>query len=310
MIQDLYACSILPVITKPDPKNSVLLAKTLLNGGIYGMIVSIDSDSDIDALREIHTHCPDMLVGAAVGSARQAEEAYRAGACFLVLTQPQDSAIRFAGGNGVLLIPSCVSAQELRATVEEGFSCVCCATASEELLKTAAELGIRLLLIAEERPAWLEDLLAHPSILAAGGEWLIPQGIIAASDFQGAARLAETAVRGMLGLELAHVGINQASARSAAQAATQLCSLLALPYHKGKGSSFAGTIVEVMEPPFWGTVGHIALYTNCFERSLAYLERRGVRFNSGSIKYDEYGQPVVIYTTDEIEGFVFHLLKK
>ena len=113
----------------------------------------------------------------------------------------------------------------------------------------------------------------------------------------------------MLGLEIAHVGINSADEAEAMDTATKLCKLLGWTMKVGNSSIFAGTGIEVMKTPFRGTKGHIGIRTNFIERAKAYMERQGFEFDESSANVKD-GQLKAIYFKDEIGGFAIHLVQK
>ena len=65
-----------------------------------------------------------------------------------------------------------------------------------------------------------------------------------------------------------------------------------------------------MIEPIKGARGHIALSTNYVDRAAYHLERRGMKFDLSTAKYDAAGNMTFVYAENEILGFAIHLLKK
>ena len=155
----------------------------------------------------------------------------------------------------------------------------------------------------------LLDYLSFNKIICCGGSWMVPGDAVKAKDWDRIRTLTSSAVQLMLGLEIAHVGINSADEAEATDTATKLCKLLGWTMKVGNSSIFAGTGIEVMKTPFRGTKGHIGIKTNFIERAKAYLERQGFEFDPASANVKD-GQLKAIYLKDEIAGFAIHLVQK
>lgn len=121
--------------------------------------------------------------------------------------------------------------------------------------------------------------------------------------------ICSEAVKNMLGFTLKHVGINCRNEAEAENTAKTICALFGFPYNAGSSSDFAGTAVECMKTPGFGTNGHIAIGTNNVDRAVYHLSCQGVRFNESSKKTDDRGNIKAIYLQDELSGFALHLVK-
>ena len=112
-------------------------------------------------------------------------------------------------------------------------------------------------------------------------------------------------------LRIAHVGINTTSPDDAARTANLVCALLGIP--RGEEpfpvSSFAGTLVEVMNNGGRGEKGHIGLHVNDIDAAQAWYEARGVEFDESSrtLCPDGSGRTYLIYFKEQIAGFAIHL---
>lgn len=115
----------------------------------------------------------------------------------------------------------------------------------------------------------------------------------------------------LFGLRLAHVGINTTSAADASATADALCALLGVA--RGEEpfpvSSFAGTLVEVMNNGGRGEKGHIGLHVDDIDAAIAWYEARGVAFDESSrtLCPDGSGRIYLIYFKEQVAGFAIHL---
>ena len=122
--------------------------------------------------------------------------------------------------------------------------------------------------------------------------------------------LCRKSVQVMLGLKLAHVGVNAADAGAAADTAKALAAMLQLDVAKdGKSSLFVDKYIEVMKGGGLGANGHIGFSTPCLDRAVRYFEAMGIAFRPESAKRDASGKLTAIYFAQEIGGFAIHLLK-
>lgn len=71
----------------------------------------------------------------------------------------------------------------------------------------------------------LLDYLSFNKIICCGGSWMVPGDAVKAKDWDRIRALTSSAVQLMLGLEIAHVGINSADEAEAMDTATKLCKL-------------------------------------------------------------------------------------
>lgn len=135
-------------------------------------------------------------------------------------------------------------------------------------------------------------------------------GDIKSGNWERITRRARSAVEEMLGFELRHVGINNPDAQTADQVAGKFEQFFNFPKTDKGGAFFAGSYIESMKKPFYGTHGHIAIATPNPTRAAWYLQQRGAVFNWESAGYNEDGSLRVVYLKDEIGGFAVHIVQK
>lgn len=114
----------------------------------------------------------------------------------------------------------------------------------------------------------------------------------------------------MLGLKLAHIGVNEPDEQAAYRDAAAFNDLLVLDAgNNGTSSVFSGKLIEVMKAPSRGANGHIGFSTPCLDRAVRYFEATGTKFDPSTAKRDANGNLKAIYFEKEIGGFAIHLLK-
>ena len=92
---------VIPVVTIDDPRRAVDLARALVAGGLTAIEVTLRTPAALDCIRAVAGEVEGLVVGAGtVLDARQADEAMKAGARFLVspgATESLIEAVREAG---------------------------------------------------------------------------------------------------------------------------------------------------------------------------------------------------------------------
>ena len=156
----------------------------------------------------------------------------------------------------------------------------------------------------------VNDYLNYDRIYACGGTWMVKKDLIEGEKWDEITAICQDAVKTMLGLQLAHVGVNCADTQESERAAKTLCTLFGFEYKPGNSSNFAGSAVEFNKTPGRGAHGHIAIAANNVDRAVYHLGLQGVQFDESSRKTDAKGSTKAIYLQDEVCGFAIHLMKK
>jgi len=153
------------------------------------------------------------------------------------------------------------------------------------------------------------EFAASPYVHAVGGSWICPKADIAAGNFDKITELCRTARAGMLGFELAHVGVNCNDADESINVCKTLGKAFGFAVKEGNSSNFAGTGFEIMKSKYLGANGHVAVRTNRMDMAIDELERRGftVDMDTAKLKGDKIN---AVYLKDEFGGFAIHLLQK
>lgn len=116
-------------------------------------------------------------------------------------------------------------------------------------------------------------------------------------------------IKGALRFEFVHMGINCEDDAQAQQAAQLMQTLFGIPARDGKDSVFSGPGIELMKGSGRGTHGHIGIGTADIHAARTHLESLGYGFDEHSAKYDDQGNLIVIYLTQQLAGFALHLLQ-
>ncbi|MCI8359714.1 MAG: bifunctional 4-hydroxy-2-oxoglutarate aldolase/2-dehydro-3-deoxy-phosphogluconate aldolase [Clostridiales bacterium] len=315
VLQSLGAIGLIPVIKLSDPAGAVPLMRALTAGGIPTAEITFRTEGAERAIAAICQAMPDALVGAGtVVTTEQAQRAVEAGAKYIVSPGFDREIIEWCAARNIPMLPGCSTASEMEQAVKLGLAAVkffpAEAAGGVNMLKALSGPfpGLRVVPTGGIGPGNLGGYLALPQVLACGGSWMAPDALIDAGDWAGVEALAQAAVRTMLDLKLAHVGIN-CPAEQAADTARRFSALLGLPADEIPVSYFVGEGVEVMKSMGRGTMGHLAISTADVDRAERYLAAKGFVFDGSSRKVDSLGRTTFLYIKDEIGGFAVHLVR-
>jgi 2-dehydro-3-deoxyphosphogluconate aldolase/(4S)-4-hydroxy-2-oxoglutarate aldolase len=317
ILEELGKIGIVPVIKIDDPEKAVPLARALLAGGIPCAEITFRTSQGEAALSRISREVPEILLGAGtVLTVEQVDKAIAAGAKFIVSPGFNPRVVQHCINKGIPITPGCSNPSDMEAALEAGLGVVKFFPAEQsgglDYIKAVAApyTTLKFMPTGGINAGNIASYIACEKILACGGSWMVPADQINAGDFETITTLCREAVSKVLAFSVVHVGINAANETEALKAARLFETLFGFIPNVGSSSIFAGEGIEIMKSPYLGKYGHIAIGTNSLKRSIAYLERKGFTFNTGSEKTDAKGALTAIYLRDEIAGFAVHLVQK
>jgi len=307
---------VVPVVVLDKAEDAVPTAKALLAGGIDVMEITFRTAAAADSIAAVAKECPDMVVGAGtIITLEQCKKAVECGAKFIVSPGYNDEVVAWCVENEIAVLPGCVTPTEIMAAMAHGLKVVKFFPANVYgglgAMKSLAGPfgGIKFMPTGGVGANNLAEYLAAPFIHAVGGSWVCPKADIAAHNFDKITALCAEARKLALGFEVAHVGVNTADAAACADVSELLNAAFGFDIKKGNSSTFASSGIEVMNSPYLGAMGHVAVRTLNIERAIDELERRGYTVDMNTAKY-KGDRMIAVYLTKEIGGFAYHLLQK
>lgn len=317
VIEEISKLGIVPVVVLNDAKDALPLAEALIKGGLPCAEVTFRTSAAEESIRLIAEKYPQMLIGAGtVLTTEQADKAAAAGAKFIVSPGLNPVVVSHCLKKGVPIVPGCANPSDIEAALTLGLDTVkffpAEAAGGIKMIKAmSAPYGnMRFMPTGGINENNLNDYLSFKKVIACGGSWMVAGDIIAEGNFEKVTELTRQAVKKMLGIEFAHIGINSDSAENAEGIADGFCALFGFGKKVGNSSVFAGNAVEVMKSTGYGEKGHIAFSTGCIDRAVYHLEKQGFEFDADSAKYAANGNLAAIYLKGEIGGFAVHLVQK
>lgn len=312
----LAKSAIVPVVVLDDAKDAIATANALLAGGIDVMEITFRTSAAADAIAAVAAQCPDMFVGAGtVITLEQCKQAVGCGAKFVVSPGFDPEVVEWCVGNGIAVMPGCVTPTEIMAAMKLGLKVVKFFPAgiygglAAMKALSAPFGGIKFIPTGGVNVQNLGEFLAAPFVHAVGGSWVCPKADIAAGNFNKITNLSVEARKAALGFEVAHVGINCDSADSSMAVADALHAAFGLTVKPGNSSNFVSDGIEVMKSANRGLNGHIAVRTNSIPLAMSALEKAGYFCDPDTAKYKS-GRINAIYLKECFGGFAVHLLQK
>jgi 2-dehydro-3-deoxyphosphogluconate aldolase/(4S)-4-hydroxy-2-oxoglutarate aldolase len=316
LLNRIHDIGIVPVIAIDDADKAVDLARALVNGGLPVAEVTFRTEAAEEAIRAIVREVPTMIVGAGtVLTKEQADRAIDAGVNFIVSPGFNPVITKYVLDRGVCMLPGTATAGEMEQAMMMGLDVVKFFPAEQNggVAKLKALAGpyktLKWMPTGGVNTDNLTDYLSFPQVLACGGTWMVKKDLIEAGKWDEITDICKKAVKNMLGLEIAHIGINSENEKEAEKTAKLLCTLFELDLKPGNSSIFAGKEFEIMKSRGRGSHGHIAVATWNVDRAIYHLSRAGVSFDESTRTSDDKGTKF-IYLDGEIGGFAIHLTRK
>jgi len=308
---------ILPVIAIPSLEAAVPLADALVAGGVPTIEVTLRNPWALESIKAIRAAHPEMIIGAGtILEESQVAAAKDAGADFLVSPGFDPDVVRAAQAVGIPIVPGVVNPSQVTAAVRMGLKTLKYFPAEQSGgLATLTLLhgpfpDVRFVPTGGLTLDNIGSYLDKPFVAACGGSYMAKTADIVAGNWTKITALCRQSMDISLGFTLAHVGINHEDAESALATTAAFAKLFRQPIKDGNSSAFAGTAVESMKKPFYGSKGHIGFRVRSVERALAWYRAQGVAVREESIRRTADGSRLQsFYLAEEPGGFAVHVVK-
>lgn len=198
--ESLAAARIVPVVVIDNPDHAVPLGKALLDGGLDVIEVTYRTAGAQAALTALKA-LPELVVGAGtVVRPEQVDSAVEAGAQFLVSPGLSAAVVERAQAVGVPILPGVATPSDIMAALALGLDIVklfpAATLGGPSAIKafSAPFPGLRFVPTGGISAATVGDYLALPSVIAAGGSWMVERSLIEAEDWAEITRRTAEAV--------------------------------------------------------------------------------------------------------------------
>ena len=177
--------AIVPVVKIDNARDAVPLANALRKGGLSCAEITFRTDAAQEAIRLIHEHCPDFLIGAGtVLTAEQADRAHTAGASFMVSPGLNPTVVSHCLDKGYPIIPGVCTPTEVEAGLSFGLSHLkffpAEAAGGVKMIKamSAPYTGVRFMPTGGINEKNIREYLTCPAVFACGGSWMVSASLI------------------------------------------------------------------------------------------------------------------------------------
>lgn len=202
----LAAARIIPVIAIQNAEDVVPLLNALKEGGLRAAEITFRTQSGREGIRIAASEFPDFLIGAGTVTMFDEVEAARdAGAHFAVAPGTNPNVLSRAKEVGLPFFPGVMTPSDIETALDSG--CPTLKFFPAEAAGGVAMLnalyapykhrGVRFIPTGGITAANVAAYLAHPSVLAVGGTWMVAPGLIARRNWAAVTALAREAVAAM-----------------------------------------------------------------------------------------------------------------
>ena len=188
---------VIPVIRIESAERAVDLARTLVDAGLELLEVTLRTSAALEAIERIAAEVPEAVVGAGtVLTAEDLEAAATAGARFAIAPGCTRALYRASADAPLPLVPGVATASEIMFGLENGYDHFkffpAHAAGGTAMLKSWAGPLPQVSFVPTGGITMdnAADYLALPNVIAVGGSWMVPEGAIAAGDWDRIGRLA------------------------------------------------------------------------------------------------------------------------
>lgn len=179
--------AVVAVLTISDPDSAVPVARSLLDGGIGAMELTLRTPVAIEALVSIRREVPEMVAG--IGTILRPEQVVDVaanGAAFGVAPGCNPAVVRAAAKSGLSFAPGVATPSDIEVALEVGCRFLkffpAQASGGLEYLRSAAapylHLGVEFMPLGGIDENSLEDYLQWEPIVAVGGSWIATRELI------------------------------------------------------------------------------------------------------------------------------------
>ena len=234
VLEQISKIGIVPVVKIDRVEDAVPLARALCAGGLPCAEVTFRTEAAAGAIKAMVDNFPNMCVGAGtVLNAAQVDAAVEAGAKFIVSPGLNPKTVQYCLDKKVPITPGTSSPSDIEQAIELGLEVVKFFPAEQSggLAKikamAAPYVNMKFMPTGGINAKNLNTYLDFPKIIACGGSWMVPGDLINEGAWDQIEKLTREAVQTMLGLEIAHVGINAESEEEAMKAQESAKALFA-----------------------------------------------------------------------------------
>ena len=194
----MYQCGVLPVINIKKVEWALPLAEILLEAGFPALEVTLRSDSALEAIKTIRAAHPEMILAAGtIFYPEQADAAIAAGADFLVTPGYEAKLVDYCNEKGYTVVPGCATPAEIQTAYVNGitnqkfFPAELSGGVAALKLFSGAFRDVKFVPTGGISLDNLGSYLKESCVLACGGSYMAPAGMLENEDWDGIRALCQ-----------------------------------------------------------------------------------------------------------------------
>jgi len=200
--REIQNSGLISVLVIDDPNHAVPLARSLAEGGVNAMELTLRTPGAIESLIRIRAEVPEMMAGVGtILTTGQVDEVVEADAAFGVSPGVNPSVISHAKERGLPFAPGVCTPSDIEQALSQGCKVLKYFPAEssgglkhlESMGAPYAHLGLTYVPLGGVNMGNLKTYLSSPMICAVGGSWLAPRDLIEAGKWDVIRRNAEEA---------------------------------------------------------------------------------------------------------------------
>ncbi len=210
IFKKITARSLIAVLIVDEIEEAVDAANALLKGGVSVIELALRTSVAFEAIRAVIDNCPDMLVGAGtVLQPGQVENAVKAGAHFALSPGINKDVIREAADIKLPFVPGISTPSELQQAIDLDCRQVKLFPAEPlgglpylmGLASPYKHLQVKYIPLGGVNISNMGDYLSYPDVMAVGGSWLTPKGVIKEGAWEKVTDMAKISIK-MIGMQV------------------------------------------------------------------------------------------------------------
>lgn len=202
VLQKIGQTGIIPVVVLNKVSDAVLLAQSLINGGLPCAEVTFRTDAAQESISAISKAFPQMFVGAGtVLTTEQVDRAVDSGAKFIVSPGFNPKVVEYCIKKGYPITPGIMTPTELEMALDFGLDVVKFFPAENagglKMIKAMAApyTKMKFMPTGGINTSNVRDYLSYEKILACGGSWMVKGELINSGNFAEIEKLTKEAAQ-------------------------------------------------------------------------------------------------------------------
>jgi 2-dehydro-3-deoxyphosphogluconate aldolase / (4S)-4-hydroxy-2-oxoglutarate aldolase len=190
IIERISQTGIIPVVNIPKLEYALPLAENLIEGGLPCAEITFRTAAAVEAIAEIRSRFPDILLGAGtVLSTEQVDAAINAGAQFIVSPGTNPVVVEYCLSKDITIFPGVCTPTEIEMALAKGVEVMKFFPAEPiggvNYLKAicAPYRKVRFIPTGGIDTKNLGQYLALPQVIACGGSWMVKPELFEAGDW-------------------------------------------------------------------------------------------------------------------------------